>query len=586
VLSYGGWCPQENVAYKEYLEIDLGDEVRVTGVSIQGRIPCTCEWQQTRDLLQLAVAGEALPSSDKLPTAEKIFKRPPVRLIHDIGVMLGHGKQCFKTDGQGWDVPEELRVYGDLSREQKVEFFDALISETNKVWAPSDTVVTLTSQEILSGKNCEQTNKLLQLVAYMALRCSNPDQGGGLLDVVPQWTKQWKLSYFAEAFGWRWCGEMGDEDEQSSPAFEGNMDALAVNKVDLLDSFVASKVRIYPVSWHKHPSLRCEIHVVSKDATVGAARRLTSSSGRKGSELEHAVTLVVSGLVEVQKCIEAKRQAKLNEEEAKLSEVSALKSKAEQERDVLEQRLKDALARAEAMKAENEKNLQRALESENSVLQLQVERDQLVTQKEQLEKKEEASAEEKASLEEQVTNLQDEFKAVQNKSDELEGQLQVVTEERDAARNKEEEVFDLLNAKEEELVDTNNGYVYLTEMLQEKEEELENVQKQNDSYKDTLEIQSKRVEELQNENLSLIGQLEVIKTKLAEEERMHDAAKERYMGLLKQGMGATSGSSSAIGSRPTTGAVVSTPVPLTPSNVVTLSQKHHDEYEEEFEDED
>merc|ERR1712187_520179 len=153
----------------------------------------------------------------------------------------------------------------------------------------------------------------------------------------------------------------------------------------------------------------------------------------------------------------------------------------------------------------------------------------------------------KAGAEKQCAGLEEEKVELQSSVDDLTSQLQIMTEERDLARNKEEELFDLQTMKDEELMDTNNGYVYLTERLTEKEEEMENLSEQLTTLQESNEKLDERCKELQEETLSLRAEQQKLRTKLAEEERMHKAAQERYMKMLKDGMG-------GIGSLPDTGA--------------------------------
>jgi len=201
ILAYGGWCPATN-SIDEYLEVDLGEERRILGLSLQGRVPCTSEWMQTRDLLQLALAEV----SDRLPTSEKVFRRPPVRLVHDVGVTVAHEKRCFGSGPEGWEVPPEFLSYNELSREQKVAFFEELISRTRAAWPDEDIELALTPQDILSGKNCEESNKFLQLLAYLALSVPGSRGAHGLSSVTPQWTAAWKMQCFTQAAGWKWVG--------------------------------------------------------------------------------------------------------------------------------------------------------------------------------------------------------------------------------------------------------------------------------------------------------------------------------------------------------------------------------------------
>merc|ERR1719356_1867610 len=102
-------------------------------------------------------------------------------------------------------------------------------------------------------------------------------------------------------------------------------------------------------------------------------------------------------------------------------------------------------------------------------------------------------------------------------------------------------------------MDTNNGYVYLTERLQEREEEMENLSEQVSTLQDANEKLDQRCKELQDETLNLRMEQQKLRSKLAEEERMHKASQDRYMRMLKDGMGGN-------GSRPETGSTMPEPM--------------------------
>ncbi|CAK0805515.1 unnamed protein product, partial [Prorocentrum cordatum] len=238
-VLFGGWCPETD-SPEEYLEIDLGEERLISGMSIQGRMPCTSEWTQTRDLLQLSLSEMA----DKLPTAEKIFRRPPVRLIHDIGVVMAQERDCFAP----WKVPPELLEFGGLSRDQKVAFFQELIDRTNQVGLGGAGMdeLKVTPQDILKGNNCEETNRLLQVLAYLGLRAQRLSaglgSGGGLLDLAPQWIETWRLRVFTEEGGWQWYG--ADQEAGGAHVFGGASDAAGTHFVGL-PAAVPASVQIY-----------------------------------------------------------------------------------------------------------------------------------------------------------------------------------------------------------------------------------------------------------------------------------------------------------------------------------------------------
>lgn len=524
-VAYGGWCPQAD-SKSEYLQVDLGEERRVTALSLQGRQPCSSDWSQTRDLIRLALGAEdaTLPSGDKLPSAEKFFKRPPVRLVHDIVIALAH---CFSD----WEVPPEFRAYADLSREQKVAFFDEAIKRTNEFWP--DLALGLTTQDILSGKNCEESNRFLQLLAYIAFNNSS-----GLDDANPQWTTSFKLEVFTEATGWRWCGApkaSGADAAGAATAFEGNSDATSVKYVTLPQDIVASQLRVHPAAWHRHAGLRCEVHVASKSSVLASADGASSSTATHGGAggLEGCVDLVSKGVIEIQKGIQERHAAKTAEEENKKAEVSALKDKAEQERDDLEKRLQDALARLADLESANTLATERAAAAETSLLQLTVERDRLSSDNATLEADLAARTQGKTAAEENMASLREDNAELKASVEDLSSQLEVMTEERDVSRAKEEELFDDKNRLDEELMNTNDGYVWVTERLQEKEEEMQETEEQVRRLQDCERTLSDRCSELQNELMQLRVAHQELQGKLAEEVRMHKAAQDRYVKVLK-----------------------------------------------------
>merc|ERR1719356_2318249 len=125
-------------------------------------------------------------------------------------------------------------------------------------------------------------------------------------------------------------------------------------------------------------------------------------------------------------------------------------------------------------------------------------------------------------------------------------------------------------------MDTNNGYVYLTERLQEREEEMENLSEQVSTLQDANEKLDQRCKELQDETLTLRMEQQKLRSKLAEEERMHKAAQDRYMRMMKDGMGSNS-------SRPETGSTAPDPIYQKENSMMNTPQESAGSYEEDFE---
>merc|ERR1712187_566477 len=159
----------------------------------------------------------------------------------------------------------------------------------------------------------------------------------------------------------------------------------------------------------------------------------------------------------------------------------------------------------------------------------------------------------KAGAEKQCAGLEEEKVELQSSVDDLTSQLQIMTEERDLARSKEEELFDMLTMKDEELMDTNNGYVYLTERLQEKEEDMEHLQELVQQLRSTNEKLDQRCKELSDEMVGLRCDQKTLRAKLADEERGHKTAQDRYMKMLQEGMVAGTGTATPPTTRPPSG---------------------------------
>jgi chromosome segregation ATPase len=189
--------------------------------------------------------------------------------------------------------------------------------------------------------------------------------------------------------------------------------------------------------------------------------------------------------------------------------------------------------------------------AETALLEMTVERDRLQSKTEQLETEITERTEAKAVVDEQCSALREECDELRGAKEELVEQLQVMTDERDAARAKEEEYFEIGLQKDEELMDTNNGYVYLTERLQEKEEEMEQFQEQIKKLQESNDILDERCQKLSSDNLSSLAEQQKLRGKLAEEEKSHQAAQDRYMKLIKT-MGGGEDKSATTASTPET----------------------------------
>merc|ERR1711924_159853 len=132
-----------------------------------------------------------------LPTADRVYMRPPVRFVHDVAsTLIQHCKLFHKM------FTEEQLDYAQLtSKEARLEFFDKLIAHT---WVQDGMdSLELSAQDILTGKNTSETSKFLQFLAYLAIQ-HKPRDRGGLADVMPQWTTKYTIEYSPEVAPAEW----------------------------------------------------------------------------------------------------------------------------------------------------------------------------------------------------------------------------------------------------------------------------------------------------------------------------------------------------------------------------------------------
>lgn len=508
--AHGGWFPEAGGS-DEYLEISLptsagesggsSSSTAVVGVSLQGRLPCTGRWRQTYELLGLALG----PSDSVLVhTQDKMFVRPAVRLVYDLSLSLVHDMACLGDGEQGWRIPPELLVYEDMTRDQKVRYFQELVDRTNSAWAETRSLevheagtglvetftglVKLAPADILGGKNCEETNRLLQLLAYFAIARATGSSASSM--ITPQWVTSWKLECFVEGDGWQWWGAPKGGTAEQAELLEGNNDATSIDLVCLSAPVRASKLRVRPVSWHgPQPGLRCEVHVA-----VAAEGDLSAwSEGADDLQYEVSISLrprldlALRALSELQRALEERRRAQL------LSE-GALKEQARQELGALEQQLQGSLDRIQELEA-------RAAVAEASLLGARAENERLGEVAQGLEAELEAVSDSRDSAGEKLAELARQSEEWRREVDELTEQLAVVSDERDAARSQHEELFNRVAATDEDLVKAHTSYVDLTQRLQEQELRCQST----DMLMEEWQTTSSEVERLSQENQELIA---------------------------------------------------------------------------------
>lgn len=509
--AFSGWSPVED-ATSEYLQVDLGKPTWVSSLALQGRRPLSGDWEATRPLL-----AELLDPGDPLPPS-RIFKRPPVRLIHDI-VVAAHVRHQALAAGKP-DFSSEQLDYKQLQnadRQAKVDFFELLLAKAGhavKAAGLQDKVPPLkvSPSDILGGKNTVESNRLLQLLCYLGLRKKLEGSSyGGLLDVSDQWATKFTVSWSEKGQDW---APLTTPSESQAFVFEGCSDAETVRFLPLgiaQPPRAVRYLRIFPQEWHNHPSFRLEVFGWA-DGKIKVETPIPPSLREAACRLD-----VVRRRAQVlQRCLalasaataERWREAQRAEEEKAMQ--------AMQERTQVEQQLQETLAQLEEMRKAYNLLQDQAAESEQKLadaeaeqLRLGVEQDSANSQVQSLEEKLAQALEDAQTERDKVRDLEAKGEEMKSSNEDLQQQIGVLTEERDLARAKEELLFDTLAAKEEELLNTNEGYCYLTDQLNELKDE----------YAEKVDECDRTIESLHEQNKKLLDEDLKLRQELGDSKR-------------------------------------------------------------------
>mmetsp|Transcript_65693 Transcript_65693/g.189018 ORF Transcript_65693/g.189018 Transcript_65693/m.189018 type:complete len:576 (-) Transcript_65693:77-1804(-) len=454
-------------------------------------------------------------------------------------------------------MPDDFFTYQTMTREHKAEFFDELIKRTNGAWenkggSPSGLAVQITSADMLGGKKCEETNRLLQMLAYLCMGLSDKKMGG-LGDAAPQWVTNWTLEYFTKEQGWQWYKDPHAEGGEALVMI-GNEDAHTTKYVTLPSPLVASRLRLHPVKWHRFPALRCEVHLTPSAERVAALVDRSLSSTR----LKDSVRVATDAVTKLQGSLEEKQKAHSKKE-------VDLKEQAAQEIGDLERRLEEALARAEEFEARAMASEARTATAEGALLHARADNERLGAAEKRWEADGSTSEEAQAAAESRAVEKEKERLQLQASVADLSEQLMVMTDERDVLRAHEEQLEEKVSAKEEELARAHRSYVDLTQRLEQQdvEEETSNLLADEMAQLSAKagELQDARdaavtecgrlrteVTQLRDDNKSLISErdklvrkkdkLEAKKAELVDKlqmsEKARQAARERCIGLLEK----------------------------------------------------
>ncbi|CAK9098928.1 Kinesin-related protein 1 (Kinesin family member 1) (Kinesin-3) [Durusdinium trenchii] len=502
--AYGGWTP--NADQKgEYLQLDLGSTI-LCGLSIQGRRPISGSFEQTGPLLE-----RLLEPSDPRPPP-RLYKRPPVRLIHDVFI-VAHTRYHALDPGQPDFAANHLEYdyLAKADRQVKVEFFDLLLSRLKQAierlsWKVPP--LKLTASDILGGKNTAESNRMLQLLCYLALykKMESEEDIAGIFKLEEQWVTKFTLSSSPD--GKSWAPMCTEGEKPKVRVFEGPSDGAQVRYHSLWAPQLAPVrfLRVTPTEWHCHPGLRLEVFGFTEGKASGA---LVEPQGRLDVVRRQASLM--------QRCLAAasawamEKWRKLQQEEEEKS-LQALAAKSE-----VDKQLQDALKQIKKLRKENqemEKQMaqaeQKLVDADAEKLRLEVEREKADVQVKALEEKLASSSENASEATGKVKELEEKGEEMIHTVEDLQQQLGVLTEERDCARAREEELFDLINEKEEQLMDTNQGYVNLTDQLNDMREELE---EKIDEQAQLMEALGERNQLLMDETLKLREELSQAKNR-------------------------------------------------------------------------
>eukprot|EP00439_Symbiodinium_sp_Y106_P079322 s1628_g18.t1 len=267
-LCMGGWSASE-ATKDEFLEDRSTQEIlrlHPPGLGRRGAAGKTS--------VQRPLAADPQPSEDGAwrsrgsATYHGAHLPPASRTLRHRGSHSVAEPQRIRDDLEGASM--EAIDYAAMTKEAKTDFLTRLIQEAARFFkdvmgpesakqavqglsdseAEGPEPLKLTAQDVLSGRNCGETNRLLQLLAWRCL--------GG--DATGQWTRQFRLQYHEPQKGWLWYA--GDEGEH---VFEANTDAHAALFVQLPLPVSASKLRICPLAWHRRPALRIEVFVLPSE---------------------------------------------------------------------------------------------------------------------------------------------------------------------------------------------------------------------------------------------------------------------------------------------------------------------------------
>ncbi|CAE7909421.1 CNTNAP5, partial [Symbiodinium sp. KB8] len=197
-------------------------------------------------------------------------------------------------------------------RQDKVDFFELLLvrlKQALKALGTSVPAIQLTASDILGGKNTAESNRMLQLLCYLALRKKlDTESASGIFKLEDQWVTKFTISCSQDGKHWSpfTCG--GDPEKPKVRLFEGPETANQVRYQSLWapGQKLCRLLRLTPVEWHAHAGLRLEVFGFEEDASQ--ATKMPPALNDGGCRLD--VVRRQTGLM--QRCLTAASAAALD----------------------------------------------------------------------------------------------------------------------------------------------------------------------------------------------------------------------------------------------------------------------------------
>jgi len=428
-------------------------------------------------------------------------------------------------------MQKDYEQLAKADRQAKVDFFELLLTRLQQALKALGSAVPppqLTASDILAGKNTAESNRMLQLLCYLALRKQmDAEAAAGIFKLEDQWITKFSLSCSSDGTNWVQITEtIEGERKPKVKVFQGPDTANQVKYHSLWapGQKPCKALRISPVEWHVHPGLRLEVFSFAEGATQTVKLPPALSDGSCRLDVVQRQTELMQRCLAAGSAAAQERWRKAQKAEEERSQ-QALAAKSQ-----VEQQLQDAIEQLKKLRKENQDmeqkmadTEQKLLDTEAEKLRMQVDRERADVQVKSLEEKLSAAADGQSGATERIKELEGKQQEMQGTVEDLQQQLGVLTEERDVARAREEELFEQLNDKEEQLMYTNEGYVNLTDQLNEMREEYE---EKIDEQAGMLETLGERNQALSEQSIKLRQELTDSKRKLAEAEttaRLHKA---------------------------------------------------------------